>query len=74
MSSLTDVQQYNFPAHLSELTKGEIMYGRWKNWLNHMTPERLAQQRAYERERGKKYYQDHKEERPKHAREYHQQK
>ena len=60
MSSSTDVQQYDFPAHWSEWTKGEIMHGRWKNWLNRMTPERLAQQQAYDSERGKKYYQDHK--------------
>ena len=34
----------------------------WKTWLNSMSPERLAQQRAYDRERGKQYHQDHKEE------------
>ena len=33
----------------------------WKTWLNSMSPERLAQQRAYDRERGKQYHQDHKE-------------
>ena len=38
-------------------------HGRWKTWLNSMSPERLAQQRAYENEKGKRYYQEHKEER-----------
>ena len=73
MSSTTDVQQYNFSAHWSEWTRGEIMYGRWKNWLNRMTPERLAQQRAYDNERGKRYYQEHKEKRLEQSREWHQQ-
>ena len=56
MSSSTDIQQYDFPEHWSEWAEGEIMYGRWKNWLNRMTPERLAQEKT----RQKKYAQDHK--------------
>ena len=46
---------------------------QWKAWLNSMTPERLAQQRGYERERGKKYNQDHKEERTKKRQDHYRQ-
>ena len=45
----------------------------WKTWLNSMSPERLAQQRAYDRERGKQYHQDNKEEQNKKRQEYYQQ-
>ena len=33
----------------------------WAYYIGRMSPERLAQQRAYDRERGRKYYQEHKE-------------
>ena len=33
----------------------------WGHYSGGMSPERLAQQRAYDRERGRKYYQEHKE-------------
>ena len=33
----------------------------WAHYIGHMSPERIAQQRAYDRERGRKYYQEHKE-------------
>ena len=48
-------------------------YSAWKTWLSSMGPERLAQQRSYDRERGKKYHQDHKEEMNKKDRERYQQ-
>ena len=35
----------------------------WAYYIGRMSPERLSQQRAYDRERGKKYYQQHKESR-----------
>jgi hypothetical protein len=33
----------------------------WAHYIDRMSPERLAQQRAYDRERGRTYYQEHKE-------------
>ena len=33
----------------------------WAYYIGRMSPERLAQQRAYDRERGRKHYQEHKE-------------
>ncbi len=33
----------------------------WAYYIGRMSPERLAQQRAYDRERGRNYYQEHKE-------------
>ena len=33
----------------------------WAHYIGHMSPERLSQQRAYDRERGRKYYQEHKQ-------------
>ena len=46
--------------------------GYWQTWLNSMSPERLAQQRAYDNERGKKYYQENKEERQAHHKQYYE--
>ena len=50
-----------------------LEHGYWKTWLNSMTPERLAQQRVYDRERAIKYNQDHKEERAQYRKEHYQQ-
>jgi tRNA nucleotidyltransferase/poly(A) polymerase len=36
--------------------------GFWKMWLSTLSPERLAQQRQYDKERSKKWQQEHKEE------------
>ena len=33
----------------------------WSYYIGRMSPERLAQQRAYDRERGRNCYQEHKE-------------
>ena len=35
--------------------------GFWKMWLSTLSPERLAQQRQYDKERTKKYNREHKE-------------
>ena len=45
----------------------------WNLWLASMSPERLAKQRAYDRERGKKYHEEHKEELNKKRQEYYKQ-
>ena len=70
MSSSTDPP---FGSTLSAWTLSEMKHGRWKTWLNSMSPERLAQQRAYDNERGKRYYQEHKEEKQARLKEYYQQ-
>ena len=44
--------------------------GRWKYYLSSMSPERLEQQRQYDRARGKKYRQEHKDEMNKREREW----
>ena len=69
MSSTTEQPcEHNWKAW----TISVMEHGHWKTWLNSMTPERLAQQRAYDRERIKKYNQDHKEERTQYRKEHYQ--
>ena len=58
--------------HLSAWHRGVIEMGLWKYWLSTMSPERLAQQRQYDTERGKKYYQEHKEEMQKRKKEHYE--
>ena len=50
-----------------------LEHGHWKTWLDSMTPERLEQQRAYDRERGRKYHQERKEDHNKKRQERYQQ-
>ena len=54
-------------------SRGVDEMGVWKYWLSTLTPERLQQQRQYDRERGKKYHEEHKEDRNKKAREWYEQ-
>ena len=70
MSSSTDPP---FGSTFRPWTLSVMEHGYWKTWLNSMSPERLAQQRAYDRERGKQYHQDHKEERNNKYKEWYQQ-
>ena len=42
----------------------------WGHYIGGMSPERLAQQRAYDRERGRKYYQEHKESRSQYSKDW----
>jgi hypothetical protein len=62
MSSSTDLR--------GAWSRGVDEMGFWKYWLSTLTPERLQQQRQYDRERGKKYHEEHKEDRNKKAREW----
>ena len=50
-----------FGSTFAPWTLSVMEHGYWRTWLNSMSPERLAQQRAYDREGGKQYHQDHKE-------------
>ena len=59
-----------FGSTFAPWTLSVMEHGYWKTWLNSMSPERLAQQRAYDRERGKQYHQDHKEVQNKKKQEY----
>ena len=54
MGSSTD-QQY------SAWTRGVSQMGLWKYWLSTLSPERLEKQRQYDRERNKRYHEEHKE-------------
>ena len=65
--NLTTEQPYEH--NRSAWTVSVEEHGYWKTWLNSMTPERWAQ----ERERSKKYNQDHKEENNKKRQERYQQ-
>ena len=47
--------------------------GLWKYWLSTLSPERLEQQRQYDRERNKMYNEAHKEQRKQKARERYEQ-
>ena len=58
-----------FGSTFAPWTFSVMEHGYWKTWLNSMSPERLAQ----EKERHKKYHQDHKEEHNKKCREWYQQ-
>ena len=42
----------------------------WAYYIGRMSPERLAQQRAYDRERGRNYYQEHKESRSQYSKDW----
>ena len=70
MSSSTDPPS---DTTFSAWTLSVMEHGWWKTWLNSMSPERLAQQRAYDSERLKRYYQEHKEETLARWKEYYQQ-
>ena len=43
-------------------TRGCEEMSVWKYWLSTLSPERLSQQRQYDRDRAKKYNEKHKEE------------
>ena len=45
----------------SAWTRGVSEKGLWKYWLSTLSPERLEQQRQYDRERNKRYKEAHKE-------------
>ena len=47
---------------LSAWTRGVSEVGLWKYWFSTLSPERLEQQRQYDRERNKRYNEAHKEE------------
>jgi hypothetical protein len=47
---------------LSAWTLGTRRLGFWKYYLSTMSPERLEQQRQYDRERSRKYREEHREE------------
>ena len=66
MSSSTDQPR-------SAWSESVLEHGHWQTWLNSMSPERLAQQRAYDRERLKKYHQERKEDHNKKQQERYQQ-
>ncbi len=57
----------------SAWTLGRMEHVRWKTLLNSTTPERLAQHRAYDKEKEKKYNQEHHEEISKRSQERYQQ-
>ena len=42
----------------------------WAYYVGRMSPERLAQQRAYDSERGRNYYQEHKESRSQYSKDW----
>ena len=54
MGSSTDKQYSAWTHGVSEM-------GLWKYWLSTLSPERLEQQRRYDRERSKRYHEEHKE-------------
>ena len=62
MGSSTDI-------HCSAWMRGVEEMGSWKYWLSTLSPERLEQQRQYDRERNKKYHEEHKEEKNEKAKE-----
>ncbi len=43
----------------------------WAHYIGRMSPERLVQQRAYDRERGRRYYLEHKESRSQYYKDWH---
>lgn len=47
---------------LSAWTVGTREFGFWKSYLSTMSPERLEQQRQYDKERTRKYREEHREE------------
>ena len=49
---------------------GEICRDSYMGLLCRMSPERLAQQRAYDSERGRNYYQEHKESRSQYSKDW----
>ena len=65
MGSSTDIR-------CSAWTRGVDEMGLWKYWLSTLTPERLEQQRQYDRERHKKYHEEHKEEMNQKAKEWYE--
>jgi len=42
----------------------------WAYYIGRMSPERLAQQRAYDKERGRRYYHEHKESRAQYSKDW----
>jgi hypothetical protein len=69
---MTDLTEEELVSYAKARAKYEESL-TWAHYIGRMSPERLEQQRAYDRERGRKYYQENKESRGQYSKEWHQQ-